>query len=168
MHSGIYPLAIKFPEVGKGLTPRQMKAAAKNFIKDQLRMSEESKAEKEELRTAKTNPSWKAKMEDNIEDVLADDIGEFEVENDEDIESGEEADEEGGSDFSDLDDEDEDEEEEGDDEEDEDEDDDEDEELDTSEEEELTDEDDDAAAEEEEEEDSITRAKGNSKKVINF
>ncbi|KAI9550432.1 hypothetical protein GHT06_001712 [Daphnia sinensis] len=79
--SGIYPLAVNFPTVGPGLTPRCMKSAAKQFIRDELSMTELRNADRMEMR--KSSKAYKKHQEIKT-DVLGETIEDvFEGEGDE-------------------------------------------------------------------------------------
>lgn len=148
MASGIYPLAVDFPVVGPGLTPRYMKSAAKQFIKDELSMTEQRNADRIEMRKSSKAYRKLQGVETDISDELLEDV--FEGEGD-----GAAIDEEGSdADVLDSDDEENGEEEGDDDEEenDDEEDEDADEELDSSDEENLSGEDEEISDDEEEEE----------------
>ncbi|XP_045026864.1 ribosomal RNA processing protein 1 homolog A [Daphnia magna] len=82
--SGIYPLAVSFPTVGPGLTPRSMKSAAKQFIKDELSMTEQRNADRMEMR--KSSKAYKKLqgiktdiLGETIEDIFEDDDDEAAV-----------------------------------------------------------------------------------------
>lgn len=98
MATGIYPLAVNFPTVGPGLTPRSMKSAAKQFIKDELAMTAQREADKLEMKKSSKASRKLRATETDISDELLEDV--FEGEDDGAV-VGEE-----GSDFADLDDED--------------------------------------------------------------
>lgn len=148
----IYPLALKAPTVGAGLTHSMMKAAAQSYARDQIELSQLAKQEKIELKRFKKNKSDTRGALDAVdvlmqnipdkdflraEDQLNEekDLGDFE-DNDDDLEDEEMTDEE-GEDEEDLSDEDESEDEELDEEEEEEEDSEEDDDEDESEEEEV-------------------------------
>lgn len=96
--TGIYPLAVNFPTVGPGLTPRSMKSAAKQFIKDELAMTAQREADKLEMKKSSKASRKLRATETDISDELLEDV--FEGEDDGAV-VGEE-----GSDFTDVDDED--------------------------------------------------------------
>lgn len=98
MATGIYPLAVNFPTVGPGLTPRSMKSAAKQFIKDELAMTAQREADKLEMKKSSKASRKLRATETDISDELLEDV--FEGEDDGAV-VGEE-----GSDFTDVDDED--------------------------------------------------------------
>lgn len=74
LSNGIYPLAVDLPTVGPGLTPRYMKSAAKQFIRDELAMSEIRQAEKLEL--SKSRKSRNSKDAVDVEDLLMEGVNE--------------------------------------------------------------------------------------------
>ncbi|XP_057364663.1 ribosomal RNA processing protein 1 homolog [Daphnia carinata] len=79
--SGIYPLAVNFATVGPGLTPRCMKSAAKQFIRDELSMTEQRNADRMEMR--KSSKAYK-KLQGIKTDIFSEPIEDvFEGEADE-------------------------------------------------------------------------------------
>lgn len=97
MATGIYPLAVNFPTVGPGLTPRSMKSAAKQFIRDELAMTAQREADKLDMKKSSKASRKLRATETDISDELLEDV----FEGDDGAVVGEE-----GSDFADLDDED--------------------------------------------------------------
>lgn len=74
LNEGIYPLAINFHKVSPGLTPKMMKAAAKNFLKEELANAEARRVEKLEMRKAKktSDPKVAFDAEDFLMEGLSD------------------------------------------------------------------------------------------------
>lgn len=77
-------MAVSFPTVGPGLTPRSMKSAAKQFIKDELSMTEQRNADRMEMR--KSSKAYKKLqgiktdiLGETIEDIFEDDDDEAAV-----------------------------------------------------------------------------------------
>lgn len=165
LSNGIYPLAVDLPTVGPGLTPRRMKSATKQFIRDELAMTDIRNAERLELSKSKKNRKTDETVD--VEDLLMEDVkeGDFirEVKQGEDFEDD--------SDAMDEEEEDEETDDEVDEEEDDESDDEDEDDLDSSDEDEedLTDEGDLASEEDEEEEVIVpvvkTKATKQSRKV---
>ncbi len=73
--NGIYPLAVDLPTVGPGLTPRYMKSAAKQYIKDELGMTELRNAEKKEMKDfLKKNNLHRTSDAEDIDEALMKDL----------------------------------------------------------------------------------------------
>lgn len=71
-------MAVNFPTVGPGLTPRSMKSAAKQFIKDELAMTAQREADKVELKKSYKESKKLRATETDIADELLEDVFEGE------------------------------------------------------------------------------------------
>ena len=83
LSKGVYPLKLKLPKVGLGLTPNLMRQASRRFLKEELQMSVQKAIEKKSFKSAQAAiRNKKQELEDLSEDLL--DSSELLMEMDED------------------------------------------------------------------------------------
>ena len=87
MSKGVYPLKLKLPKVGLGLTPNMMRQASRRFLKEELYMSEKKETEKKSFKASQTAVRNKRQELEELSENLLNDSEQL----DDEVESDEEA-----------------------------------------------------------------------------
>merc|ERR1712071_52967 len=98
LSKGVYPLKLKLPKVGLGLTPNFMRQAHRRFLKEELVMSEKKENEKKAFKASQAAVRSKRQAIEDVSEDLLNDPDQFmnELESNEEpvLDDGEEGDEE--------------------------------------------------------------------------
>merc|ERR1712136_547234 len=87
LSKGVYPLKLKLPKVGLGLTPNMMRQASRRFLKEELYMSEKKEMEKKSFKASQTAVRNKRQELEELSENLLNDSEQL----DDEVESDEEA-----------------------------------------------------------------------------